>query len=479
MITKFRVTKKKKIVCCIVDNRKACTSGWANEISVNITDFLIYQLTLFNFDIFIGDDENELLSEVNSDDYTHAVLIASGTALPLECHKLWPAIEELCKTDFYIAGHILDRNENAYWRNGYYELHHQFYIVKIADYISLGCPQIGTQSHTQHVQIAPIRSEECLYDDEEVAGWISTGTCEKSYEMKCHGWNIISNALLHNKKIIDLGPDIRNSKQYLYYEHEHSFLNHMPKIYHDQFFVNNFFISLNSDGFGSGITFDGPVEQYISVGTGVHWISYLNKIGTTADTTVVFTDINCNCLLFMKSMVDEWDGTNYAEFYRDHMPIMPNGVSHDVDTYIAYTKMEWETFVNTHENWVDIWNGVKKLKFEYRLINYMATYDLSWITPGKRTLINLSDVFTHGPYIATQSLKYRVSCENKLLNSLRDIDENMHVRMTSRAADGYYPTERMQSGPVKEFELTDINLLQKTPWHVHDWSSPIMLGTDI
>ena len=36
--------------------------------------------------------------------------------------------------------------------------------------------------------------------------------------MKCHGWNLISTALTHNKTIIDLGTDIRDNKKYFYYE---------------------------------------------------------------------------------------------------------------------------------------------------------------------------------------------------------------------------------------------------------------------
>ena len=48
--------------------------------------------------------------------------------------------------------------------------------------------------------------------------------------------------------------------------------------------------------------------------------------------------------------------------------------------------------------------------------------------------------------------------------------------MTSRSADGYYPISQTFTGPVKDFDLTDINLLKKAPWHALDWSSPRLLG---
>lgn len=475
MVTNFYVQHKKPIAICIVDNRKIYTSGWATEISNNLTDFLIYEFKLFNFDIYISDSEDELLATVK-DEYSHAVLIASGTALSLEYHKLAEAIDDMCNKQFFIAGHVLDRNENAYWKNGYYELHHQFYIVNLIEYKEIGEPFVGMQEHIPHSQIKPIRSDKLMHDDEEVAEWISQGTLLTEYEMKCHGWNIISQGLLHNKVIIDLGDNIRNSKAYLYYEHEFSFMNQLPKVYHDQLFAHNFVISLNSDELSNHIEFKGPIDQYISVGTGVHWIYYLNYLGVTPDTKVIFADINYNCLQFMKKMITEWDGTNYAEFYKNNMPLIPNGIYHNVDDYIAHTNEYWEQFVSNFPNWLDMWNAVRSLNFDYVLINYMASYDLDWITPNLNTIVNVSDVFTHGPFVATQSLKYRVSCENRLIYSLQQLDPNIYIRLTSRSADMFYPTEQVMFDQVKHVELTDINLLQKPPWHETDWSSPFTLG---
>jgi hypothetical protein len=178
----------------------------------------------------------------------------------------------------------------------------------------------------------------------------------------------------------------------------------------------------------------------------------------------------------MQTMVEEWDGTNYNDFYRKHLPLMPNGVVRDIDAYIEYTRREWNEFIAKHTNWATTWNKIKNLKFQYVLIDYMSAYDLSWIQPNKKTLINLSDVFTHGPYIATQSLKYRISCENKLITRLQQIDPDINMIMTSRSADGYYPIVQTLTGPVSNFDLTDINLLKKTPWHTTDWTSPRMLS---
>jgi hypothetical protein len=451
-------------------------TAWATEIATNITDFMLLKFNMRKYDIYIGNNENQLLAEASQDEfYTHAVVVAMGMSLGLS-DRLFPAIENLCKQDFFLAGHILDRNENSYWKNGYYELHHQFYIVKLDEYKDLGCPFIGEQADELHSKIEPLRSTECLYGDHEVAAWIKTGTNEKQYNMKCHGWNIISTALSHGKTIIDLGKDIRDNKKYFYYEHDHVFLRLAGEIYQNQFFCNNFVSSWNSDQFKEHIPFEGPVEQYVTVGTGVYWITYLERLGVTDDTEVIFTDINYNCLKFMEAMVTDWDGHDYHDFYKTHMPQLPNNTTQDVDAYFEYTEKEWEKFIAKQHNWQSTWDRIRKLRFKFILVDYMASYNLNWITPGKRTLVNLSDVFTHSPYIATQSLKYRVSCENKLFNGLKKIDPNIHIMMTSRAADGFRSSTRTLSGPVSSFELTDINELKKPAWRIADWTSPRPLG---
>jgi hypothetical protein len=475
MVTKFRQTKQKSIVCCVVDNTETYSSGWAREVSVNISDFMLHRFDKHDYDILIDADEDKLLVSASAEGYTHAVVIATGMSLGLS-DRLFPAIEKICEQDFFIAGHILDRNENSYWKNGYYELHHQFYIVRLADYDELGCPFIGEQENISHTQVEPLRSIECKYNDHEVAEWIKPGTVKKQYDMKCHGWNIISVALQQDKKLIDLGDAIRTNKKYLYYEHDHVFLREMGDIYYNQFFCNNFTPAWNSDHLRDYQGITGPIEQYITVGIGVNWVRNLHQLGVTNTTRVVFTDINHNTLKFMKAMVEEWDGKDYAEFYRKHLPIMPNNLNRDINTYIDHTATEWSNFLANFTDWDSVWAKIKTLTFDYVLIDYMSTYNLDWITPGKNTVMNLSDMFTHSPYIATQSLKYRVSCENKLFNKIKQVDPAIFLIMTSRATDGFLTERQQQDGVVSTFDLTDINLLSKPGWHRQDWTSPRLLG---
>ena len=102
MVTKFKTDHNKSIVCCLHDVIDSCESGYAKEICINLTDFLIHRFDLYDFDILIGSNEDELLRTASEENYTHAVVISAGTSLKLS-DRLFPAIEETCKKDFFIA----------------------------------------------------------------------------------------------------------------------------------------------------------------------------------------------------------------------------------------------------------------------------------------------------------------------------------------------------------------------------------------
>ena len=472
MITKFKSDKNKSILCCVVDNLDLYQSGWAREISINLSDFLIHRFATKEFDIYVSKDEDELLKHAADDGYSHAVLIASGTSLGLS-DRLFPAIETACKkNDFFIAGHILDRSHHSYYKNACFELHHQFYIVNLSDYKELGCPIIGKEENVGYEQLAPLRSEECQYNDIEIPVWIKPGNQLKKYGTKLHGWNILKVALDHDKKLIDVGKDIRDSKKYIYYEHDHVFTKMYSQIKYNQFFCDNFFAGWNSDVLKKSIPFKGPVEQYVSVGIGFNWIRNLQLIGFDKDTYVIFTDINYNCLMFMKAMVTEWDGNNYAEFYKQRMPLLPNGSPHISDSYFQQISEKWNEFIELFDDWNSTWQQIKELKYNFILIDYTASYNFDWLQANKQTLMNLSDLFNHGPYIATLPLKYRIACENRLLSKLNKKDPNITLMLTSRSADGYrYESDRQLIGTVSSFKMTDITQLKKLPWHATDWDN--------
>jgi hypothetical protein len=190
MVMKFRTDKKKSIICCMLDIIDNCKSVNAREVCTNLTDYLIHRFDKHGYDIFISKDEDALLKAAADDGYSHAVVISAGTSLGLS-DRLFPAIDNLCKEAFFIAGHILDRGHHSYYKNACFELHQQFYIVNLEDYRNLNCPVVGNEEWVAYQQLAPIRSDECLYDDSEIPVWMHKGTELKTYSVKLHGWNIL------------------------------------------------------------------------------------------------------------------------------------------------------------------------------------------------------------------------------------------------------------------------------------------------
>ena len=469
MVTKFKNSKTKLTVCCILDIIDNCQSGYAREVCTNLTDFLINRFDLHDYDIFIGKNEDDLLRAACTDGYTHAVIISAGTSLGLS-DRLFPAIDNLCKEEFFVSGHILDRGHHSYYKNACFELHQQFYIVNLTDYKDIGCPTVGNEEWVEYQQVAPIRSDECLYNDPEIPVWIKNGTELETYSVKLHGWNILNVGLEHNKIFLTLPEQIRASKQYLYYEHDHVFLKELTQIKYNHFFGMNFFAGWNSDILRYQLPFKGPVEQYATVGIGFNWIKNLQLVEFTKDTRVIFTDINYNCLMFMKQMVETWDGKNYADFYWNNKPMLPNNPPYISESYKAQIAEQWEQFLTTVDNWDALWNEVKQLTYDYVLIDYTAAFNFDWLEAGKNTLLNLSDLYNHSPFIASTSLKYRIACENMLFQKLQQKDPNVTLMLTSRAADGFWKVDPKQHlDKAGNFVYTDIKELKRPDWHKENW----------
>jgi hypothetical protein len=456
-------------VWCILDTLSNIEGGLPTDVSINSIDFIIYILTKKGYNIFIGDSETELLTAASTD-YSHAVIISIGTHLGTNI-KLFSEVDKLCKTDFFVAGHILDRGAD------YLELHQQFYIINLAIYKELDCPEIWAGSwllEDMHEATQPVITYRP--DSNYVIESIVQGNIKKLYYKKRHGYNILQLALDHNKVIIDIGNSIRSSKYFLYPDVQHVFYKELSKIFQMQLISKNVVAQWNTDIMHKQITFDGPVDQYITVGTGLYWINNLELLGVTEQTRVIFTDINYNCLCFMKDLVSNWDGINYDSFFKQYQQILPNGVSENVFKNIS-TEKEFEEFKLSFSDWTSTWNKIKKLKFEFILIDYVADYDLSFIKPNHRTVINLSDLFNHHTQIPFQSVKFRIGAENKLLDKLNSIDPEITVISFTRPASSFMQFNNIcmtDTGvfidKVKNFKYTDINLLKKLPWHHSDWN---------
>lgn len=458
------------IAICLVDVSSRCQSSTARATAANLADHLINYFWDNGFDVYVGNNEDSLLRETAQEDYSHAVVMAHGTALTMSNgFELFREIEKFCQKDFAVAGHVLDRKDS------YYELHHQFYIVNLEDYRQLGCPELGLEDAGPHQQIQPIRSEENVHDD-YVPLWIAQGTELANYSAKLHGWNLIRACLSANKKIIDIGPDIRARKKYFYYEYDHVFNREVSYLHYVKFFGRSFVLPLHTD---NERCFKVPgiqsIDQYVTVATGFNWIRDLELTGFHSGTVVIFADMNIHALEIMRKFVTEFNGVDYQEFYNRHIALTRSMIPYDMkqpfDHWCSTLQDTWLAFKQSFPNWPDVWARVKQLRFKFVPVDYTAAFNLDWLDPGLTTVINFSDIFNFGMTAFEHSLKYKMACENRLITQLRRMNPNILVFFEIRAASGFL--KNYEALPcfdrVSNLRLNDLRDLKIPPWHQDDW----------
>jgi hypothetical protein len=126
-IINYPANKKLDIVFCLVDNIESSSTNFTKELIKNQSDYTISNIHIKGYDVYQGFDEDALLSHVSTYNYRYAVVFSTGTEF-INGMKFFNEIEKLISSDFFLAGHVLDRG------NAYYELHHQCYIVNLKKY---------------------------------------------------------------------------------------------------------------------------------------------------------------------------------------------------------------------------------------------------------------------------------------------------------------------------------------------------------
>jgi hypothetical protein len=310
----------KSIAYCIIDNTADYKDGYTKELMKNISDYTISNLYGEGYDVFVSLDEDVLLSHVADLGYTHAVVFSTGTEF-ISGTGFFKEIEKLCQSNFFIYGHILDRQE------AYYELHQQCYLIDLVKYNLLGQPQVGQQQlGHRHKQLAPIRTSENIHDDYTPLV-VSSGTLQAVYKHKMHGYNLISKGLMNGYQIIAFDKNIRQYKKYYYPENSIEFLNQLPWAHgRYNYCMTEYIHTGHTESFHINDTYD----QLIITASGIELLKYANQ-----NANVIVYDYNQKSLDYYKDIID-WDNIEFVKI--DLM-----GVS-DVNAFIKYP--EKKTLIN-------------------------------------------------------------------------------------------------------------------------------------
>ena len=287
----------KSIAYCIIDNTAEYKDGFTKELMKNISDYTISNLYGKGYDIFVSLDEDVLLSHVANLGYKHAVVISTGTEF-ISGTDFFKEIENICQTDFFIYGHVLDRQE------AYYELHHQCYLLNLEKYTALGQPLVGRQQlGSSHQQITPIRAVENLHDDYTPI-YISPGNFQTLYKHRMHGYNLISKGLLQGYQINAFTENVRQYKKYYYPENPTEFLNQISWAYgRYNYCMTEHVHTSHTEFFNINDTFD----QLIITASGTELLKHANP-----DANVIVYDYNQKALDYYKDII-EWPNIEFVK----------------------------------------------------------------------------------------------------------------------------------------------------------------------
>jgi len=365
----------------------------AREFVKNIADYTITNLYSKGYDVYVGLTPESLLKHcINKYDY--CVVISPGTEF-VNGGSFFIELEKRLDKDFFIMGHILDRNE------AYYELHHQCYVVNLKYYKQYNCPIIGKQQlGVNHRKTKPWRSHDNIHDDYTPL-WVSGGEDETDYSHKMHGHNILSIAFDNDIPVIVFDENLRENKKHYYPENIDTFMDHVSYAYQKyNYCLTTFVHTENTDWLDDGIH---DIEQVFTPASGT-W--YTNIISTTKPVHVVMYDYNVKAL----------------EYWKQNIPILSN-VTYD--------------FVR-----IDLLNE------EVDLHQY---FDYS----NKHTLFNLSNIFAYEGTVSQYSLRYRLYRENHWISKINYGFPNNYITFSSRASTGF--VNSLLNGKLNTVDIRQLN----------------------
>jgi hypothetical protein len=187
-----------------------------SEKMVDFTNFYIQRLNQnpnHHYTNIECDDYNDGLSQI-TDEYDFVLLISSGNRFYNTKYFMESIINEfnddpkLC-----IMGHILDR------KNEWYEIHQQFVVIRVPQWISSQRPSYGYEGHNLASVIGVERSEENFHDDYTPTWVRGTGSFSKSLTYLKDGWSLMNGVLMGGYSIKPLPTHIRRMKSYCYPEY--------------------------------------------------------------------------------------------------------------------------------------------------------------------------------------------------------------------------------------------------------------------
>ncbi len=393
--------KNKNYVVGIYDDTRMSHNLSQAQKNKEITEFF----TRFKYfgPIIVKENINDVLDEALNHDVDYCIVQSVGHIIKEAA--FFTFIEKwIDKQDFFITGHIMDKNKknvnNPSGKEGYYGLHKQCMLVNLKYYNKFDKPVFGTKSSGEEFVIKAERHMKDIHDDYTPLSLKPTEELTVCTPL-VDGWNFINISLANDLTVYNFHPKIREHKQYIYpttsaaeLEHQLSWITNIVDFAQDCVFF------WNTENYSDlkYVNIKKPIEKLYAVAASFKPNMVLNHYGFTDNCEVIFYDYSKSALAFKKMLVKEWDGEDYPRFLTYAQKKFRINETGGNGTETLSRKQLWERELE----WWGSEKAIKEHWDRYRRLNHKYIHcDIccnpekitSTITPDENSVIWWSNAF--------------------------------------------------------------------------------------
>lgn len=287
-------------------------------------------------------DVDQLMLKASSLGYQW-ILVQSYGHLTLRPRFFELLFDYIDNNEFFLLGHILDYKES------YFELHHQCFLVNLELLRQFHFPPYGTPINDPQSLLVTDRSEENFHD-EYTPHWIEGHRSGfRKWRIPRHeGWNLINSSIEHGYKVHNFTHEMRSFKTFLY---PTAFTNNFELALKDPYKVEELELNPCQKHFLRGMAYnwdvgkksiflfntedigyshrkvpeDKKLDALFSVASGFKTLKILGDNSFHSSTKVIYFDYCSNALDFRQRMLATWDGRNFVDFLKAHQDIYRYG----------------------------------------------------------------------------------------------------------------------------------------------------------
>ena len=309
--------KNKNYVVGIYDDTRMSHNLSQAQKNKEITEFF----TRFKYfgPMIVKENINDVLDEALNYDVDYCLIQSVGHIIKEAA--FFTFIEKwIAKQDFFITGHIMDKNKknlnNPSGKEGYYGLHKQCMLVNLKYYKKFDKPVFGTKSSEKEFVTKAERHVKDIHDDYTPLSLKPTEELTVCTPL-VDGWNFINTSLANDLTVYNFHPKIREHKQFIYpttsaadLEHQLSWITNIVDYAQDCVFF------WNTENYSDlkYVNIEKPIDKLYAVAASFKPNMILNHYNFTDDCEVIYYDYSKSALAIKKMLVREWHGEDYPKF---------------------------------------------------------------------------------------------------------------------------------------------------------------------